>query len=179
MYEVHGTNSLFALISGPLCSGSVTMAAANRIVNNERRRTISLKMLNHQNSTASDSGTCRPRSQTPEPTGPQFEKLSYPLSDRKYEDMLKQMPVNHERLDEIVNQSEARGSIARVESVSSDSTGLAKKPPVEATLVWDPAVDPIESTAETSLVPGDSDTESLDSIPPEDPNDPEWANESS
>lgn len=138
-------------------------------------------MLNHQNSTASDSGACRPRSQTPEPAGPQFEKLSYPLSDRKYEDMLKQMPVNHERLDEIVNQAEAaRSSMARGESVSSDSTSVAAKKSIETIKVWDPAaVDPIESMAEKSLVPGDSDTESMDSIPPEDPNDPEWANESS
>lgn len=154
-------------------------------------------MLSHQNSTASDAGMSRPRSQTPEPSGPLFERLEYPLSDRKYEDMLKQMPLNHERLDDICQLSADDGmsgvvvvaaaagaAAASGESVSSACSGAAKK---TRGVTWDPIVDLTESAAELTEDGGeeqqhliklrsleDSDTDSVDSVPPEDPNDPEW-----
>lgn len=159
---------------GPLCTATVS-TPANRIANNERRRTISMKMLSHQNSTASDAGAGRQRSQTPEPSGPPFETLLYPLSDRKYEEMLKQMPLNHERLDEIVDQDVEAGA-------SSDGQGvaLAIKDPLEVPKSWDPAMELAESNVivavdgEKAMIDGDSDTDSIESVPQEDPNDPEW-----
>lgn len=174
---------------------------SNRIANNERRRTISLKMLSHQNSTASDAGASqRPRSQTPEPSGPQFERLDYPLTDRKYEDMLRQMPLNHERLDDVClqqqQQAEEGGAVkttttdttaATTAVVGGESGSAAKK---ARCVTWDPVVDLSHSAVVllddcgTDLghirasLRDDSDTESGESVPPEDPNDPEWVSQS-
>lgn len=163
----------------------------NRIASHERRRTISLKMLSHQNSTASDAGTSRQRSQTPEPSGPPFERLEYPLTDRKYDDMLRQMPLNHERLDEICKPSELEdagaAAAASGESVSSVCTSTAKKQR-RISKAWNPTVDLTGSVVELMdecgnvvLQPGgvdDSETESIESAFPEDPNDPEWVKSS-
>lgn len=44
----------------------------------------------------------RQHSQTPEPAGPQFETLNFPLPDEVYDGMLRQMPVNHENIDDYV-----------------------------------------------------------------------------
>lgn len=164
-----------------LTSVSFVTGPSGRLANTERRRTISLKMLSHQNSTASDTG--RPRSQTPEPSAPPFERLDYPLSDRKYEDMLKQMPLNHERLDlEGCNQRTSLEEVGRVSVSSSVGSGSAAKKARRVT-VNDHTVMLVEEEGEqmemgVCEVVDDSETESLESPPPEDPDDPEWINAS-
>lgn len=170
---------------GPL---SCTLPGSNRISSKERRRTISLKLLSHQNSTASDAG--RPRSQTPEPTGPPFEPLLYPLSDRKYDDMLRQMPLNHERLDEICTKQQQRSGENTAghsgESVVSSSDGVSGRKVARMSKNWSPVVnlggsilvmeeDDVKGSSPDIVLVEDSDTESYDSVlPEEDPNDPEW-----
>ena len=176
-------------LTGPHSSGLPFVGPSNRIGNIERRRTISLKMLSHQNSTASDSA--RQRSQTPEPSKPPFERLEYPLPDRKYEEMLKQMPVNHERLEEVSSKvSESEETVTAAESGSSSAytaiSSTAKKAR-RGSKSWRE----VEDVDDESEVPArrdgrsvsgvvsrlieDSDLESMESpLPEEDPNDPEW-----
>lgn len=165
-----------SLVAGPLASSS------SRVMSNERRRTISLKMLSHQNSTASDAGNGRPRSQTPEPSGPQFERLDYPLTDRKYEDMLRQMPPNHERLDDISQLTEPADEGGTPSAGSSVcATGASAKKARRGTTQSEQAVVLAEEEEEALpevCVGDDSETESVESALPEDPNDPEWVKSS-
>lgn len=161
------------------------MGTGNRISQSERRRTISLKMLSHQNSTASDAGaSLRQRSLTPEPSGPPFERLDYPLSERRYDEMLRHMPPNHERLDDICKQYEEETttttnttSTASQVSVAGLGTAIVKV----NRMTVDPrglgrAVETSGMNSAAATTRAISDTESNESVLAEepDPNDPEW-----
>lgn len=138
-------------------------------------------MLSHQNSTASDAGPSRQRSQTPEPTGPPFEQLDYPLSDLKYNDMLKQMPPNHELLDEISKHSDPEdGDSAAGTSVLKKVRRFNKswEQPVVRINNCVSVDDGTSRALGSCVVVEDSDTDSVESPLPEDPNDPEWVRSS-